>query len=591
MASHIPRDFVQELIARVDIVDVINARVPLTPAGREFKACCPFHNEKTPSFYVSPAKQFYHCFGCGESGTSIQFLMKYGNYRFFDAVEELASSIGMELPREYSHSYEHGAYTQLLELMEKVNSEYQRQLYKNPESAAARQYLKDRGITFDAAQEFGLGYAPDEWSFVLNKYGQSNASKKQLEEAGLITSKEGNKHYDRFRGRLMFPIEDRRGRVIAFGGRVIGEGEPKYLNSPETTLFKKGNELFGLKKALSAIKAEEKVVVVEGYTDVVVLAQFGVCNAVATLGTAVTQSHVRELLRTVHEIAFCFDGDEAGKRAAWRAVESILPAMEDGHLVSFVFLPQGQDPDSMVREEGGEAFRERMQQGEPIVTFISKSLQNRSDLRRKDGQAKFAKEFGKVIEKLEDGMLRRLMLSEISEHTDLEVSELRYLLKPPRSEHGVSKASPTSVRAHSLTGRFITLLLHKPEWGELATGLEDVAILKAPNIDLLVEVLKHVQREPESTTASIVEKFRSTEYFRQVQLYAGVRIDSDPEALKQNFFGILMKLQELISDRQNKILVLQSGSAANDADYETALQRVKDKHERKKKAQEGRGFQ
>ena len=587
MAGYISKDFIQELLSRIDIVDVINSRVPLTQAGREYKACCPFHNEKTPSFYVSPVKQFYHCFGCGESGTAIQFLMNYGNYQFLDAIEELASIAGLEVPKGYVQSYQQEGYTQLLDLMEKVNAEYQRQLYKNPESAAAREYLKERGITFEAAQEFGLGFAPNEWSFVQSKYGKTKNDLDMLERAGLIVRKEDSV-YDRFRGRLMFPIEDRRGRVIAFGGRVISEGEPKYLNSPETILFKKSNELFGFKKALQAIKTEEKALVVEGYTDVVVLAQYGVKNVVATLGTAVTPSHVKQLLRTIHNVVFCFDGDEAGVRAAWRAVESTLPVMEDGHLVSFVFLPEGEDPDSMVRREGSEAYRERMSNGEPIAEFIFRKLLERSDISRTDGRARFAAEFGKVISGLRPGMLRQMMLSDLAIRTGLSESAIKSVLETPTSEHSASRSKPTESKDFSLTGQFISLLIQHPQFVKYVMELTGVEKLRDSNIRLLVAVLKTVQKNPELNTASLVEKFRGTDYFAQVKLFAISRNDFCESELEQKFKGIVMKLQERIIKQENKLKISQSDHMFDDEELQDFLQRLREQDMLKKNIQEGR---
>ncbi len=589
MAGHISKNFIQELLSRIDIVDVINSRVPLTPAGREYKACCPFHNEKTPSFYVSPVKQFYHCFGCGESGTAIQFLMNYGNYQFLDAIEELASIAGLEVPKGYVQSHQQEGYTQLLELMEKINAEYQRQLYKNPESAAAREYLKERGITFEAAQEFGLGFAPNEWSFVQNKYGKTKNDLNMLERAGLIVVKKDSV-YDRFRGRLMFPIEDRRGRVIAFGGRVISEGEPKYLNSPETILFKKSNELFGFKKALQAIKTEEKVLVVEGYTDVIVLAQYGVNYAVATLGTAVTPSHVKQLLRTIHNVVFCFDGDEAGVRAAWRAVESTLPVMEDGHLVSFVFLPEGEDPDSMVRREGGEAYRERMSNGEPIAEFIFRTLLEQSDISRTDGRARFAAEFGKVISGLRPGMLRQMMLSDLATRTGLSESAIKSVLETPTSEHSASRSKPAASIDFSLTGQFISLLIQYPQFVKYVTELKGIEKLRDSNIRLLVVVLKTVQKNPELNTASLVEKFRGTDYFAQVKLFAISRDNYSEAELEQKFKGIVMKIQERIIKQENQLKISQSDHTLDDEELQDFLQRLRDQDMLKKNVKEGRNI-
>ena len=513
----------------------------------------------------------------------IQFLMNYGNYQFLDAVEELAASVGMEVPREYTHAPQHGEFTQLIELMGRVNSMYQNQLFKNSRSAEARKYLKDRGITQEAARDFGLGYAPDEWDFVLKKFGGSETDQQMLEKAGLVARKD-NRTYDRFRGRLMFPIEDRRGRVIAFGGRVVGSGEPKYLNSPETILFKKGNELFGFRKALPAIKNEEKVLVVEGYTDVLGLAQFGIGNAVATLGTAATPVHIKQLLRTTSHVVFCFDGDEAGVRAAWRAVGATLPQMEDGHLVSFVFLPEGQDPDSMVREEGAESFRERMQKGEPITDFIFRVLLKNSDLSRTDGRAKFAMEFGKVIEKLRGGFFRDMMLSELSKRTGLSERAIRNTLGPGESERGVSKSLPTANHRLSLTGSFICMIVQNPQLVNFAKGLDEVAILTDPNIDLLTQVLRYIRSEPGLTTAGLVEKFRSSDYFNQIRHYASIKSDSSNDSQEQEFQGAVLKLRERITAQRNKNLLSQPHESYDETVLQDALQQLKDGYALKKSA-------
>ncbi len=591
MAGRVSNEFIQELLSRVDIVSVINSQVPLTQAGREYKACCPFHNEKTPSFYVSPAKQFYHCFGCGESGTAIQFMMNYGNYRFLDAVEELAASVGMKVPRTYSGSPQHGDFNILLELMAKVSSAYQNQLYQSTSSAQAKKYLKARDITPEVARQFELGYAPDEWDFLLKKFGRNEKDKVLLEKAGLIIRKE-NKTYDRFRGRLMFPIEDRRGRVIGFGGRVIGEGEPKYLNSPETILFKKGNELFGFKKALRAIKNEERVLVVEGYTDVVGLAQFGVSNAIATLGTAVTPFHVKELFRAADEVVFCFDGDFAGNKAAWRAMQTTLPAMQDGHMVSFVFLPEGQDPDSMVREEGAQAFRERMSQGEPITEFIFRGLLRRSDISRTDGKAKFAKEFGKVIAELKGGHLRRMMIAEVAKLTGMSESSILSVLGPGETKRVIERSVPSGMNLHTLAGKSIVMLVQHPELGQLADELEDVGLLPDPNSRLLAEVLRYIQREPEIKTAQLVENFRATEYFDQIRMFASENYfssNSSDGALEAEFKGIVMRLRERVTRQKTQNLLSNPDSQLEDADLQDALQQMKDDYFIKRGTRAGPG--
>ena len=352
MSGLIPQHFIDDLIARADIIEVIGKRVQLKKAGREFKANCPFHDEKTPSFTVSPAKGFYHCFGCGAHGTALGFLMEYDHMSFVEAVESLASSMGIEVPRDESQRPAH-RYDELFELLAKVERYYQANLRNND---AAKDYLKARGIDSATAKRFSIGYASAGWSTVLDKFGKSNEIIERLLAVGLVIRKDNASHYDRFRDRIMFPIRDARGRCIGFGGRVIGDQEPKYLNSPETVLFHKGRELYGLYEARQAIRNIEMLVVVEGYMDVVGLARHGIEFAVATLGTATSDDHLTRLFRLTEEVIFCFDGDSAGRAAAWRALEATLPQIREGRQIRFVFLPEGQDPDSFIRDNGAKAF-------------------------------------------------------------------------------------------------------------------------------------------------------------------------------------------------------------------------------------------
>ncbi|MDX1516338.1 MAG: DNA primase, partial [Woeseiaceae bacterium] len=339
MAGLIPQDFIDDLVARSDIVEVIGRRVALKKAGREFKACCPFHDEKTPSFTVSPTKGFYHCFGCGAHGTAIGFLMEFDHMSFVEAVESLAQSMGVDVPRNDSDRPAR-RYDELFELTARVERHWQQALRDHP---PAVEYLKRRGIDGATAQRFGIGYAPDGWSHLLEKYGSDDAAVDRLLAAGLVIRKDNGRHYDRFRDRLMFPIRDARGRAIGFGGRTLGDGEPKYLNSPETVLFHKGRELYGLWEARQALRQIDRLVVVEGYMDVVALARNGIDFAVATLGTATTTEHLNRLFRLTDSVAFSFDGDRAGRQAAWRALETALPHIRDGRQIHFVFLPEGQD--------------------------------------------------------------------------------------------------------------------------------------------------------------------------------------------------------------------------------------------------------
>jgi DNA primase len=376
MSGLIPQHFIDDLIARADIIEVLGKRIQLKKAGREFKANCPFHDEKTPSFTVSPAKGFYHCFGCGAHGTALGFLMEYDHMSFVEAVESLAGSMGIEVPRDESQRPAH-RYDELFELLTKVERYYQANLRNND---AAKTYLKDRGIDGATAKRFGIGYAAAGWSTVLDKFGKSNEMIERLLAVGLIIRKDNASHYDRFRDRIMFPIRDARGRCIGFGGRVIGDQEPKYLNSPETVLFHKGRELYGLYEARQAIRNIEMLVVVEGYMDVVGLARHGIEFAVGTLGTATSDDHLTRLFRLTEEVIFCFDGDSAGRAAAWRALETTLPQIREGRQIRFVFLPENQDPDSFVRDNGAKAFEGALAEGVPLSDFLVQELALKVDI-------------------------------------------------------------------------------------------------------------------------------------------------------------------------------------------------------------------
>src|SRR5215468_10920781 len=380
----IPNDFIRTLLSRVDIVDVIDRYVPLKKTGANFSACCPFHSEKTPSFTVSPTKQFYHCFGCGAHGTAIGFLMEYGGKSFPDAVEELARDAGLTVPRvERPGESERREQAQDLTAITLEAAKFYRAQLK--ESPRAIEYLKARGLTGAIAAKFGIGYAPDAWQPLAALFPQYDEP--ALETAGLVIAGEAGKRYDRFRDRIMFPIHDSRGQVIGFGGRVLGDGEPKYLNSPETPLFSKGRELYGLYLARNAIRAAGRVVVVEGYMDVVALAQHGVEYAVATLGTSTTPAHAQKLFRLAETVVFCFDGDAAGRKAAWRALENTLPVLADGRNALFLFLPDGEDPDDFIRKRGKAAFEALVEQATPLSEFLIAELSARHPPSSAEGRA------------------------------------------------------------------------------------------------------------------------------------------------------------------------------------------------------------
>src|SRR5882757_7103504 len=415
----IPQTFIDELIARADIVEVIGSRVPLKKAGREYKACCPFHNEKSASFWVSPEKQFYHCFGCGAHGTVLRFLMEHDHMPFPEAVEELATRLGLDVPREGSNApgSPRRVDEPLYDVMGSVARFYVDTLARDER---AQQYVARRGLDRETVEKFGIGYAPNSWNEVLRRFGGNDDARRVLADLGLIIERErgqirdGERHYDRFRDRIMFPIRDSRGRIIAFGGRILDQGEPKYLNSPETLLFHKGRELYGLYEARRARSNLKRLLIVEGYMDAVRLHQYGINYAVATLGTATTPEHFKRIFRLVSEVVFAFDGDRAGRAAAWRALQHALPEARQGREIRFLFLPDGHDPDSLVGEEGAEAFERRLDATLPLSEYLIRELSEQSDLSSADGRARFSELARPLFAKLSEGVYRELLLTRIA---------------------------------------------------------------------------------------------------------------------------------------------------------------------------------
>jgi len=436
----IPDSFKQDLLNRVDIVDVVQRYVQLRKAGTNYVGLCPFHNEKTPSFSVSPTKQFYHCFGCGVHGNAIGFLMAYASLGYVDAVKDLASQAGMQVPESQPRSPEEAARKErepdLYALMEKAMDFYRAELKKSPR---AIEYLKGRGLTGEIAARYRIGYAPDDWQALQGSF--SNYEDKSLVEVGLVIQNEEGKRYDRFRDRVMFPILNARGAVIGFGGRILDKGEPKYMNSPETPLFEKGRELYGLPQARDAIRTAGRVLVVEGYMDVVALAQFGVGYAVATLGTATTPVHVSKLLRLADELVFSFDGDAAGRKAAWRALEVSLPLAPDHKPIRFLFLPEGEDPDTYIRKHGREAFETRVREAETLSQFLLAQLRAECDLGTAEGRARFLSMAKPHVQKITAPALRLQLINEIAQLGRVADSEIHGLLELPRRP-AFARASP-----------------------------------------------------------------------------------------------------------------------------------------------------
>ncbi|MFB3124348.1 MAG: DNA primase [Woeseiaceae bacterium] len=537
MSGLIPQHFIDDLIARADITEVLGKRIQLKKAGREFKANCPFHDEKTPSFTVSPAKGFYHCFGCGAHGTALSFLMEYDHMSFVEAVESLAGSMGMEVPRDESQRPAH-RYDELFELLTKVERYYQANLSNND---AAEAYLKARGIDGATAKRFGIGYASAGWSAVLDKFGKSKELIERLLAVGLVIRKDNAGHYDRFRDRIIFPIRDARGRCIGFGGRVIGDQEPKYLNSPETVLFHKGRELYGLYEARQAIRNIEMLVVVEGYMDVIGLARHGIEFAVATLGTATSDDHLTRLFRLTEAVTFCFDGDSAGRAAAWRALETTLPQIREGRQIRFVFLPEGQDPDSFVRDNSAKAFEGALAAGVPLSDFLVQELALKVDMDSVDGRARLAELAKPLVQRIPQGVYRELLTERLAETVGLSAAKLDTLFSKDRetgrghrSARGIAgirsvrSSLQSGVGKPSVVRRAITLLLNNPQAG-LELDAEKLAGVTKPGTDLLRELIETVQAEPNITTAGILERWRNQEEGRHLGKLAAVEVPDDED--------------------------------------------------------------
>ncbi len=443
MAGLIPQHFIDELLNRLDIVDVIDRRVKLKKTGKNYSACCPFHDEKTPSFSVNPDKQFYYCFGCGAGGNALGFVMDYERLSFPEAVENLAQTAGLEVPREQTGSSTEGTVSRnkpTLDVLEQAAIFYEQALRKHSDRQKVIDYLKGRGLTGAIAKEYRIGFAPPGWDNLLVAIGTEDPTRTHLMEAGLLVKNEKDRSYDRFRDRVMFPIVDQRGRVIAFGGRVLGDDKPKYLNSPETPVFHKSRELYGLYQARKANRSLERVVVVEGYMDVIALAQFGIRYAVATLGTATSEDHLARLYRVTPEVVFCFDGDEAGRKAAFRALESTLGQMQDGRQARFLFLPEGEDPDTLVRAKGAEHLELLFSSATPLETFLFEQLAVGIELSTMDGRARFSKVVSPYLHRLPDGVFKTLMYQSLANRTGIDVSSLKRLQTPEPTADAASSS-------------------------------------------------------------------------------------------------------------------------------------------------------
>ena len=567
MSGRIPAEFIDELVARCDIVDVVDSRVPLKKAGREYKGCCPFHDEKTPSFMVSPAKQFYHCFGCGAHGTAIGFLMDYEHLGFRDAIEELASSCGMTVPETGDNSEQHRQQTDLYRILELANRHFQQQLRTGEGSDQARDYLKERGLTGETAVTYSLGFAPKSWDKLIIALTAQSVQKKDLQTAGLVSVNDKDRMYDKFRQRIIFPIHDQRGRVIAFGGRILGDGEPKYLNSPETPVFHKGKELYGLHLARDTIHKQDRVIVVEGYMDVIALAQAGITNAVASLGTATTADHIERLFRLCNEIIFCFDGDRAGRQAAWRALENALPAMRDGKQASFLFLPEGEDPDTYVKALGKDAFLEQMSSNSlPLTDYLLDHLAENIDMNRLDGRARLAQLARPLLNSMPAGTLKALVTDQLAKNTGLGRDQLSDILssdkeKPAPPPTPVLK--PGTKRSPHIT-RALELLLHEPGLAADADYLDRLQILELPGMDILCQIIGTIMIAPNITSSAIIERFRDTPYYDRLCELAGTAGVHDENENEKEYRAVIGRLRLMAINQETGKLAARSSTLSKD---------------------------
>jgi DNA primase len=534
VAGRIPQDFIDDLIARADIAEVIGSRLQLKKHGREFKAPCPFHSEKTPSFTVSAEKGFYHCFGCGAHGTALGFLMEHDGLEFPEAVEELAQMLGLEVPRS-EQTEARTAITPLFEVLAEAARLFQQALKKH---STASDYLKSRGLDGATVRDYGIGYAPPGWDFLLRQFDTDDATRRNLKSAGLIAERDQGGFYDRFRDRIVFPIRDSRGRVIGFGGRIIANEEPKYLNSPETALFHKGRELYGLFEARRAIRKLDRLLVVEGYMDTVSLAGQGFRESVATLGTATTPEHLRRLFRATQDVIFCFDGDRAGREAAWRALQTSLPEMREGRQIRFLFLPDGEDPDSIVRSEGAAGLNERLQNTLPLSDYMLRELKTQTDTGSVDGRARLAELARPLLKNIPDGFYKALLTDQLATEIGMGPDKLTALLRDdnestaPRTGRQ-SRTRPPIRRAGgrpTLIRQAIQVILNYPSIRaqiEPPARLRDIRQRGAP---VLLELLDLTAQKPNLNSAGLLERFRDRDEYPHLVALLAEEILVDGEA-------------------------------------------------------------
>ncbi|NDL63597.1 DNA primase [Acerihabitans arboris] len=555
MAGRIPRVFINDLLARTDIIDLIDARVKLKKQGKNYHACCPFHHEKTPSFTVNGEKQFYHCFGCGAHGNAIDFLMNYDRLEFVESIEELATMHGLEVPSEAGvgpNQQERHQRQSLYQVMEKLSGYYLQALQQTA-AAPAHQYLTKRGLSAEIISHFAIGYAPPGWDNVLKRFGRSAEDRTALNDAGMLVTNDQGRVYDRFRERVMFPIRDRRGRVIAFGGRILGDGQPKYLNSPETEIFHKGRQLYGLYEAQQKHPTLTRLLVVEGYMDVVALAQFGIDYAVASLGTATTAEHIQLLYRATDQVVCCYDGDRAGREAAWRALETALPYLNDGRQLRFMFLPDGEDPDTLVRQIGKDAFEQRMEQAQPLSVFLFETLMPQVDLSSPDGRAKLSTLALPLISQVPGETLRMYLRQQLGNKLGiLDDNQLEKLLP---KHAGNTNISPQPRIKRTTMRILIGLLVQNPRLSALIPSLQGLEQANQPGVPLFMELVQTCQAQPGLTTGQLLELYRDNKSSPQLETLAIWNHMIIEDMIEATFVDTLTSLYDSILEQRQEELI------------------------------------
>jgi len=584
MASRIPQSFIDDLLSRTDIVDIIENRVTLKKAGKNYSGLCPFHKEKSPSFSVSPDKQFYYCFGCGAGGNAISFITDFENIPFPQAIEDLAKLAGLELPQDNSVQRKNDkSYQDQFKILDLAAAFYQAQLKNSSEKSNAINYLKGRGLDGDIAKRFAIGFAPPGWDNLIKNLGITDSDQKNLERSGmLIRHEEKDSLYDRFRERIMFPIRDMRGRVIAFGGRILGDGKPKYLNSPETDTFHKGRELYGLYEARKNSRKLDKILIVEGYMDVVSLAQFDINYSVATLGTSTSLHHLERLYKIVPEVIFCFDGDAAGLKAAKRALETVMPVIKDGQQAKFLFLPDGEDPDTLVRQQGKEHFESIVKSATPMSEYFFNSLSDNIDLDSIDGRAIFSSQALPLIQQMQPSLLQQMMHDRISELTGLSIAQLtnsnqlhenynnsynpepeqhtqtypqyNYDNQPqPQTRNTPRTFNKKRTANISLVNRLISLILHDPKLLTKVDKITDIALIDEDNTDVLALLVKYWDKHPNASIGQMLIDWQDTpEHASKLLVISEVsRLNPCPD---NNFEKLFFDSWEKLKERQNDLM-------------------------------------